>query len=243
LPQSKIEWLKSADGKPGYSINPVKGLCPMACDYCYARRMYKRFKWNPEIRFDDQALFGLPKEPARIFVGSTMELFGSWVKPNWWDFIIQTVALLPQHTFIFLTKCPADLPKKWPDNCWVGVSVPMPNAFGTAIECLRQIQAPVKFLSIEPLLKRFEYDAGRIEYYLKLASINWLIIGQQTPVKAATAPKVSWIKEIMEAADSAGIPVFLKDNLRDLLPGESPFYSLYQKDDFTTGYLRQEFPK
>ena len=41
---TKIEWCD-------YTINPVKGLCPMACSYCYARRMYKRFKWNPEIRF------------------------------------------------------------------------------------------------------------------------------------------------------------------------------------------------
>ena len=44
--KTKIEWTD-------YTINPVKGLCPMACSYCYARAMYKRFRWNPEIRYDD----------------------------------------------------------------------------------------------------------------------------------------------------------------------------------------------
>ena len=37
-----------------YTLNPVKGLCPMACPYCYARAMYKRFKWNPKIRITDE---------------------------------------------------------------------------------------------------------------------------------------------------------------------------------------------
>ncbi len=44
--KTKIPWCD-------YTINPVKGLCPMACEYCYARKMYKRFKWNPVIRYDD----------------------------------------------------------------------------------------------------------------------------------------------------------------------------------------------
>ena len=53
MSKSRIEWLRDPiTGKQGFSINPVKGLCPVACkdndgkEYCYARRMYKRFKWN-----------------------------------------------------------------------------------------------------------------------------------------------------------------------------------------------------
>ena len=71
--------IEESIGWSDYTINPVKGKCPMGCDYCYARRMYDRFKWNPEIRYEDpfwqfHKLKG--KKPSRVFVGSTMELFG-----------------------------------------------------------------------------------------------------------------------------------------------------------------------
>ena len=66
--RTKIEWTD-------FTINPVKGKCPMACDYCYARKMYDRFKWNPELRFDPTVFNNLPTKPAKVFVGSTMELF------------------------------------------------------------------------------------------------------------------------------------------------------------------------
>ena len=37
--KSKIEWTD-------YSWNPIKGLCPVGCWYCYAKKMYKRFGWE-----------------------------------------------------------------------------------------------------------------------------------------------------------------------------------------------------
>ena len=43
--KTKIEWCD-------YTLNPVKGLCPVGCSYCYARRLYRRFGWNPKIRLD-----------------------------------------------------------------------------------------------------------------------------------------------------------------------------------------------
>lgn len=52
-------------------------------------------------------------------------------------------------------------------------------------------------------------------------------------------PKVEWIREIVDAADKAGVPVFLKNNLFDLLDSDGP------EVDFAFGMsdqLRQEFP-
>jgi protein gp37 len=83
---SRIEWLKDPiTGKPGYTINPVKGLCPVGCSYCYARRMYKRFKWNPEIRYDRPLMYIEPfniKKPSKIFIGSTQNLKGHHSRVN-----------------------------------------------------------------------------------------------------------------------------------------------------------------
>lgn len=241
---TKIEWLRSSDGRPGYSINPVKGLCPMACPYCYARRMYKRFGWNPEIRFVSDAMDCCLdiKAGSKVFVGSTIELFGDWVKEEWLKSIFGVAELCPDITFIFLTKKPENLVKwsPFPPNAYIGVSVTNHTQVIEAHHYLSNIQARVKFLSIEPLLEWHTHSS--LEWLEEiLAGISWIIIGQQTPISKHTEPKKKWIQEIVRAADRAKIPVFLKDNLSSLLPFQQYFeYGDNWKDVYK---LRQEFPE
>ena len=222
-----------------YTCNPIKGLCQGGCWYCYARRMYKRFKWNSEIRFEPTVFIGLPKNPSRIFVGSTFELFGDWVKPEWMERIFRYVKLFPRHTFIFLTKCPQNLIKwsPFPENCWIGVSTTNLKQYREACIGLSVIQAKVKFLSIEPLL---EHIPMQPTYEPAFDFCNWVIIGQQTPIKKSTMPKIEWIQEIVRACDKTGIPVFLKDNLKSILPIANPFYRQYGVPMYEI-ILRQEF--
>lgn len=245
MSKTKIEWCD-------YTLNPVKGLCPMKCSYCYASKIYRRFKWDPEIRFNAKWWWDLveiekKKVPSRIFVGSTMELFGDWIKPEWAEEIFDAVRDYDNHTFIFLTKRPENLIKysPFPENCWVGVSVPRywddsaighPEAF-QRISKLGEIEATVKFVSFEPLQEAIasNFDFG-LDRAFKAYGIKWVIIGQQTPASPKTAPKVEWIREIIEAADKAGIPVFLKNNLAPLIDTSMDW--AFNK----TGY-RQELPE
>lgn len=240
--------VKKSIGWCDYTINPIKGLCPMACPYCYARRMYKRFRWEPGIEFDNRAFSGIDRLlPSRIFVGSTMELFGSWVLNNEMDYIFRQCRNMPQHTFIFLTKQPENLIKwsPFPDNVWVGVSTTDYEMYVKARWHLSNIKAKVKFISIEPLLGRIADDNGfplRPELLI-YAGINWLIIGAQTPYSKKTAPRIEWVKEIVDAADKASIPVFLKNNLL-------PLFRATEKEILVLSWasgqdlkLRQEFPK
>ena len=234
--KTKIEWCD-------YTINPVKGLCPMACPYCYARQMYKRFKWDSEIRYDPDAFKCLPSKSACVFVGSTMELFGDWIDRDWIHMTFAKILARPQHTFIFLTKLAQNLPREFPENCWVGVTALNDAQLLLAETQFEKIQAPVKFLSLEPL--KNELDAIK---YLKQP--NWLIIGQQTPVSVKTQPKIEWVREIVEAADKVGIPVFLKDNLLPLLKVQGTqdnrfWRNLCDSHGFEPLHLllRQEMPK
>ena len=209
MQKSKIEWTD-------YTINPVKGLCPMACSYCYARRMYKRFHWDETVRFEPEQAFVDAFNAlagSKIFVGSTMELFGDWVKPNWLEQVMGWPKALPNKTFIFLTKQPQNLPKQFPDNCWVGVSATDERMYVNAMVHLIGVEAKIKFVSFEPLLSHID------NMLLKntLPAIDWVIIGQQTPQNKKTQPKIEWVKEIVDASDNAKIPVFLKNNLTDLL--------------------------
>ena len=226
--KTKIEWCD-------YTINPVKGLCPMACPYCYARAMYKRFKWNPEIRFEPEWAVPIKLNrynPSRIFVGSTIELFGDWVKDEWMREIFEFTQWYPENTFIFLTKQPQNLIKfsPFPDNCWVGVSATSMILASAACAWLSRIEAKVKYLSIEPLLEwEGRLSDGRLGWQGNYHDINWVIIGQQTPIKTTTTPKLAWVQEILSAADKANIPVFLKDNLDALMPKYNPSEKLRQE--------------
>lgn len=241
--KTKIEWCD-------YTINPVKGLCPMACPYCYARRMYKRFHWNETIQYDNSVFLDIPNrdKPSRIFVGSTMELFGNWVKKDWMSDIMASVYGRPEHTFIFLTKQPYILVKwsPFPDNCHIGISVTGTNNISTQTfgHCLSSIDAKVKFISFEPLLDLPTWwGTNNLSKSFEKAGVNWIIIGQQTPPNKNKQPKLEWIKEIIDASDSMNIPVFLKDNLKPLLPEISPFYNVCDEEPMATLRLRQEFPK
>jgi protein gp37 len=176
--------------------------------------MYKRFKWNPEVRldclaFNSNTIIRLhnARPGIRIFIGSTMELFGNWVRPEWMRWIIDSCSNWPQHNFIFLTKQPQNLIEwsPFPSNCWVGVSVTANGDMSNAYYGLRDIQAGKRFISFEPLLGQI----GRDELKWMKNIISWVIIGSRTqPVKH---PPIEWVTEIITAADYADIPVFVKE--------------------------------
>jgi len=178
--------------------------------------MYKRFHWDETIRYDDMVWqTGSPiYNGSKVFVGSTMELFGDWIKPDWMQYIFEYVKAVPKVTFIFLTKQPQNLIRysPFPSNCWIGVSITDDVHTAGAFGYLERIEASVKFISFEPLLSEIA-KPKILEPLLKSAGINWIIIGQQTPVRPSTQPKVEWIREIVEAADITGVQVFFKDNL------------------------------
>jgi len=217
MTKSKIEWTD-------YTINSVKGKCPVDCkdkqgkSYCYARRMYDRFKMNPEIRWYPPAfdLLDNLKKPSRIFVGSTMELFHPSLPENWMEYNLATAKKYPQHTFIFLTKLPENLIKfnPYPKNVWLGVSVTNQIQYENALKYLKNIEAGVKFLSFEPLLEHIPLHFA--DYISEdVQGISWIILGGQSGNHKFFPPK-TWIQDIENAADNAHIPVFEKNNLRKI---------------------------
>jgi len=217
MQRTKIDWVKNQDGSQGYTINPIKGLCKGGCSYCYARRIYTRYKLDPTIRLDLRVFDKLPKKPSRIFVCSTHDIMGDWISRLWVRFIIREMRVRPRYTFFLLTKFPENHCNFiFPDNCWLGVTIT-----GSYIKekiASFYIEHPNKFISFEPLLQLpqniFIPD-----------DIKWIIIGAQTqPLKL---PKYRWIELLCEEARDMKIPIFMKSNLKKVW-GEN---------------LIQEFPK
>jgi len=238
--ETKIEWVKNPDGSPGYTSNPVRGDCPVGCPYCYVKPFRARYGWHKDIRFYPSELEAIckRKKPAGIFVGSTIELFHDKTIQYMAE-TMDTIKGCPQHRFYLLTKQPAQLRKfsPFPDNCYVGVTACNFKMMDNALYYLGEIEAKVKYLSLEPLLEAIPFNCIPIER-LAYCGIDWLIIGAQT--KPAVLPKIEWVQEIVKAADKAGIPVFLKDNLLELVNYHSP------DTDFafdSEGCYRQEMPE
>ncbi len=195
-----------------FTWNVIVG-CLTGCPYCYARRQAKRFQhrcpqcYRFEPHFHPERLEEplREKKPSKIFVCSMGEPFGPWVPRKWVEAILDVVRRCPQHVFQFLTKCPAGAKNYvFPANCWIGTSVDRAAALGR-IDVLREVAAPLRFVSFEPLLGLM----GNLD----LRGIDWAIIGAQTGPRAVV-PDPLWVAEIIAACRQASVPVFLKNNLR-----------------------------
>jgi len=199
------------------------------------------------------------EQPSRIkkLIGIFLDDMSDWMGDYWPRLCTEReLAVMrenPQHRFYTLTKQPQNLIKfsPFPDNCWVGVTATNSILYATAAYWLKEIEAKVKFISFEPLLERIAPKAWPWQLFPEgnpKGICNWLIIGAQT--KPYKPPEIAWVREIVEAADRAGIPVFLKDNLKPLLEND-PLNRLYWANAFddergnerADDELRQELPE
>ncbi|MCK5236301.1 MAG: DUF5131 family protein [Deltaproteobacteria bacterium] len=209
-------------------------------------------------------------KPKGIFTCSMSDLFGIGVPEEWTRKVIGVAKCNPKDRFYLLTKQPQNLIKfsPFPDNCYVGVTVCNQAMANESIPVLMNVTAGKRYVSIEPMLESVDlsriefgrYLPGNEPYYvnafedryifgdegdIELQKIDWLIIGAQS--KPTVIPKIEWVQELVEAANKAGIPVFLKDNLRPAFDGISgqiarDLINLCFRRDGAELKLRQEFP-
>ncbi len=197
--KTKIEWTN-------YTKNPIKGICKTGCPWCYAIRMYKRFKWNPEIRFAPEVLDEIKgiKKPSKIFLCSTHEIFGKWIPNKWRKEIYKTIKNNPDHIFQLLTKQPQNIPYyDFGKNVWIGVTITNEKE-KKKIDYIRKVKCGVRFVSFEPLLDNI---------YPDLKDIDWIIIGKLTGSKKIKLEK-EWVLDIMREARARHIPIFIKNNIK-----------------------------
>ena len=234
MQKSKIEWCDS-------TWNPVTG-CLHGCQYCYARRIAERFGGCDHPTNSRELLspltitrqsgkatgspfpFGFEptfhryrleepqrkRTPQNIFVCSMADLFGEWVPTRWIVDVLNACMAASQHRYLFLTKNPRRyleldklvlLPHQ--DNLWYGSTV-----FGkTALAMYPEDKGINAFWSIEPLLRPVDITKAD-------GLPQWIILGAMTgPGAKKYLPAKKWVKEIVDACQWEGIPVFMKDSL------------------------------
>lgn len=240
MKKTKIDW---ADA----SWNPVSGClhgCEYCYARKIARRFdgkadktpYMQLKDKPDVFDLDDALadndghkmpypFGFEttfhrhrliepmkiKKPQNIFVCSMADLFGDWVPDKWIQEVFKACDKAPQHRYLFLTKNPKRyekvLDRYFTPNMWFGWSQDGPMGSVMRHNTHHSIQS---FVSVEPLRRPFER--------LNIKGVEWAIVGAETGnQKNKVVPKKSWVDDIVVACKLAGVPVFMKSSLLELM--------------------------
>lgn len=160
------------------------------------------------------------KAGRNIFVCSMADLFGEWVPDERIKEVFDACKASPQHNYIFLTKNPGRYERLWAagllpdlDNMWYGQSVTNRAQKGTA----KMPPTVNAFLSIEPLLE----DLGDFGWNGLTDPPDWVIIGAETGNRRGKVkPKKAWVMSIVYQCRSFGIPVFMKESLREIMGAE-----------------------
>jgi len=210
MAQSSIEWTEM-------TWNPTTGCDKISagCKYCYAEVMTRRlhamgiekYKDGFELRLHEDALH-IPyewKKPKVVFVNSMSDLFHKDVPLSFIQEVFEVMNNTPMHTYQVLTKRAERLFQlhdklNWTTNIWMGVSVENDKVIDR-IDFLRETNAKIKFLSLEPLI-------GPLTN-LNLENIDWAIVGGESGRKARPI-KESWVWDIRQQCAHQGIAFFFK---------------------------------
>jgi protein gp37 len=207
---SSIEWTES-------TWNPVTGCTKVSpgCKYCYAERMALRLQAMGQPNYVNgfrltlhERVLELPlgwKRPQMVFVNSMSDLFHEDMPLEFIQKVFDVMRRASWHTFQVLTKRSARLLElnpeiDWPANVWMGVSVEN-SRYTFRIDCLRRTDAPVKFLSLEPLL-------GPLPN-LDLRGVHWVIVGGESGPGARPIQE-EWVLDIRDQCLAARVPFFFK---------------------------------
>jgi len=212
---SKIEWTDA-------TWNPVRGCSKVSpgCKHCYAETFAERFrgvKGHPFEHGFDLAL--VPEklgEPIRwssskmIFVNSMSDLFHEDVPDEYIQKICRVMLAANWHTYQILTKRADRMTQllktklksaAQAGHIWWGVSVENKAHGLPRIDLLRQANARVSFLSVEPLLE----DLGQFD----LTGIDWVIVGGESGPGARPLDG-AWVRSVRSQCENAKVPFFFK---------------------------------
>ncbi|CAD0219899.1 DUF5131 family protein [Chryseobacterium sp. JV274] len=211
MAQSSIEWTEM-------TWNPTTGCTKISqgCKFCYAEIMTRRLKAMGQEKYKDgfkiirehPIALNVPylwKNPKIVFVNSMSDLFHEDISDSFIKDVFKVMNDNPQHIFQVLTKRAERLFEIhseliWTRNIWMGVSVENKDVTHR-IDYLQQINACVKFLSLEPLI-------GPLEN-LDLLNIDWVIVGGESGHRPRPM-KTEWVIDIQKQCEKYGIAFFFK---------------------------------
>lgn len=208
---SKIEWTEM-------TWNPTVGCTKISpgCKHCYAEKMAERLQAMGTPGYENGFKLTLlanrledplrRKKPTTYFVNSMSDLFHEDISFDFIDTVFETIKKANWHTFQILTKRSDRLAdyfygKVAPTNAWLGVSVEDRKYGVPRIDQLRDVNATIRFLSVEPLLE----NVGT----LNLTDIHWVIVGGESGPKARPMHP-EWLEAVQQQCEEQNVAFFFK---------------------------------
>lgn len=199
---SKIEWCDR-------TLNPIRGLCPHACPYCYMSKIHKRFKTGQKTTYhweECQNVLNGTRNPETIFIGSSNDVFAD---EHLYDLdicnFISVNSRRKWNTLLFLTKNPLKYKKAMKaTSIFLGAS--LDGKYYTDFNGGHDL---LDFISVEPLLAPLKLPETSAR-----AVIIGGLTGHGSPYKHIP---VEWVDDVVTQALGSGMKVFIKDNLKDYI--------------------------
>jgi len=210
MAKSKIEWTEM-------TWNPTTGCSKISrgCKNCYAENLSKRLKAMGNRKYQNgfqvtlhPDTLSIPftwKKSRIVFVNSMSDLFHEDIPDTYIKQVFKVMNDNPQHIFQVLTKRAENMHElrlklEWTKNIWMGVTVEE-KEYDYRIQLLKETEAAVKFLSIEPMIGATPN--------LDLSSIDWVIVGGESGPGARPIQK-EWIEDVRSQCQKSGTPFFFK---------------------------------
>jgi protein gp37 len=162
-------------------------------------------KWNREAKEQGKRF--------KVFCASLSDVFEphpqvAEARRRLWQLIEETPfldwQLLTKRPKFIKTLVPQSWLQHWPTHVWIGTSVGIQDAAEKRIPYVLEIDAPVIFLSCEPLVEEIT-----LAKWLQLQKINWVICGgysgsQERPME------LSWARSLLNECKQYHIAFFMK---------------------------------
>lgn len=206
-----------------HTFNPWWGCRKVSpeCANCYAeawakrtghnfsaRRFFGDAHWNEPLAWNRAA--AKAGERRRVFCASMGDVFDPEVDESWRGRLWVTIEATPNLDWLLLTKRPHEaawmMPAAWSvirDRVWLGVTAGTQRSADERIPALIELDAAVRFVSMEPLLEPVEIDAERLN------DIDWIIVGGESGAKARPMD-IEWARAVHDDCRTAGVYFFAK---------------------------------
>jgi protein gp37 len=123
--------------------------------------------------------------------------------------VFMTIAALPEHKFIVLTKWPEKIKEDVPDNCWVGTSITDQATADARIPKLLEVKAVHKWVSVEPML-------GPVNMGKWLPELGFIACGPETGT-GARGYTAQWMINLSNDCRHTAVPFYDKRDEDSLL--------------------------
>lgn len=228
-----------------------------ACLHCYAetasvkfgspwgphapRRPVSESTWLAPYAWDRRA--AREGRRFRVFSGSMCDILDNHrsIAWEWRERLWKTARETTNLDWLFLSKrwmnAKGRLPIRWfadwPKNVWAGATAENQDRLDQITPFLREIPAPVRFLSVEPMLGRLRLPDDAAEW------LDWVIVGGESGRLADIRDTpLEWMLDLGQQCAELGIAFFVKQ-----LP-QIAFRAEYKRfDRFPAGLKVREHPR